>query len=133
QITIEIALRPIEIKIPNRQPTQIPTDPRIDRLADNPVHTSERTDIDDPRRTLPRQVHHLPYIEHHLAERALSRQVRARAFQNLVDVGLFPTLEVLRERRRQNVLVMLLHALPDPRAQRLGRPDPPRQPQLPEV
>ena len=114
-------------------PAQVPADARIDRLAHDAVHAGEGADVDDPRGALLRQVHRLSDVQHHLAKSALARQIRARAFQNLVDVGFLAAREIFLERRHQDVLVLLLHALPHPRAQRFQRPDASLQLQLPEV
>src|ERR1035441_5707605 len=119
EIPIQVRLRAIEVEIADRQAAQIAADPWINRFAHDAVHARERADVDDPRRALLRQVHHLADIQHHLAERPLARQIRTRAFQHVVDVGLLAAYEIVLERLHQYVLVVLLHALAHPRAQSL--------------
>src|ERR1035438_3559546 len=103
QIPIQIRLRPIEIEVTNRNAAQVAAQLRINRLADNAVHASERADVDDAVGALACQVHHFADVQHHLAECALARQVWARAFQYLVDIRLFVAYEVLAERLQQHV------------------------------
>ena len=123
QVAVEVRLRSVEIEVADGDPAQVPADARIDGLADDAVHAGEGADVDDPGGALLRQVHRLSDVQHHLAKSALARQVGARAFQDLVDVGFLAAREIFLERRHQDVLVLLLHALPHPRAQRFERPD----------
>src|ERR1700690_1856162 len=69
QVPVQIVLRPVKVKVANRNPAEIPRHPRINRLAHNPVHTSERADVDDPVRALLGQANRLADVEHHLAPR----------------------------------------------------------------
>src|ERR1039457_2243046 len=133
QIPIQVGLRPVKVEVADGNSAQIAADPRVDRFAHDAIHARERADIDDPRGALFRQVHYLPNVQHHLAESALPRQVGTGAFQNLVDIGLFAAREVFLEGLHQDVLVALLYALPDPRPQGFGGPDPAFQLEFAEV
>src|SRR3954470_20615556 len=65
EIAVEVRLRPVEVEITDRNAAQVPAQPRINRLAHDPVHTRKRADVDDPCRALPRQVDRLPDVQHH--------------------------------------------------------------------
>ena len=106
---------------------------RVDRLADDAVHAGERADVDDAVRALARQADRLADVQHHLAQRAVARQVGPRALQHLVDVGLLVADEIVPEGLHQHVLVMLLHALAHPRPQRFEGDDLPLELELPEL
>src|ERR1017187_5195445 len=133
QVAVQVGLRAVEVEVADGDAAQVAAYARVDGFADDAVHAGERADVDDSRSALLGQVHHLAYVEHHLAEGALARQVGTRALQDFVDIGFLAALEIFLERLQQDVLVALLHALAHPRAQRFQGPDAAGQLQLAEV
>src|ERR1019366_2279558 len=89
EVAVEIGLGAVEIEITDGQAAQVAADARVDGFADDPVHAGKRADVDNAGRALLGEVDHFADVEHHFPKGAFARQVRARALQNFVDIGLF--------------------------------------------
>jgi hypothetical protein len=109
-VAFQVRLRPIKVEIADGDAGVVAAHAGVDGLADNPVHTGKRADVDHPVQTLAGKIDGLPDVHDHLARSARRRKIRLGVVEQFLNVlGLFIAVKLLAKQRQQVALILFLN------------------------